>query len=347
MIGWERRVILRHYLEQGMTKTELAERFGISRQTIHRWIRAGELARDLDEETMRYGPRPPVPTKLDPYRAIIRSRLAEYPELTAVRLYAEIRAAGYAGGYTQVKEYVRAVRPRPPEEPVVRFETAPGHQGQVDFAEFRLPWGKRYALLVVLGYSRQLWLRFFARQTMAHVFEGLEAAFASFGGVPSELLFDQMKAVITRDERDAGGRVTENAEFLRFAYHWDFRVRACRPYRAKTKGKVERPVSYVRSSFFYGREFTSDSDLNAQAQHWLDTVANVRIHGTLKERPIDRLERELGDLKPLAMRPYRSYVLPPNVKKQRTQTTVPHRVPHIDVERRPLERYAELAGGVR
>ena len=103
---------------------------------------------------------------------------------------------------------------------------------------------------------------------MAHVFEGLEAAFASFGGVPSELLFDQMKAVITQDERDAGGRVTENAEFLRFAHHWDFRVRACRPYRAKTKGKVERPVSYVRSSFFYGRTFTSDSDLNAQAQHW-------------------------------------------------------------------------------
>ena len=67
------------------------------------------------------------------------------------------------------------------------------------------------------------------------------------------------------------GRVTHNAEFLRFAHHWDFRVRACRPYRAKTKGKVERPVSYVRSSLFYGRSFTPDSDLNAQAEHWLDT----------------------------------------------------------------------------
>ncbi len=183
-------------------------------------------------------------------------------------------------------------------------------------------------------------------QTMAHVFEGLEAAFASFGGVPSELLFDQMKAVIIDDERDAGGRVTENAEFLRFAYHWDFRVRACRPYRAKTKGKVERPVSYVRSSFFYGRTFTSDSDLNAQAQHWLDTVANVRNHGTLKERPVDRLERELSDLKPLALRPYRSYVLPPMVKKQPAQTQV-NKVPRIDVQRRPLETYAQVVGGAR
>ena len=345
MIGWERRVLLRHYLKQGMTKTAVAEELGVSRRTVHYWIETGQLDRDVGEDTLRYGPRPPVPTKLDRYRAIIRSRLAEYPELTAVRLFAEIKATGYSGGYTQVKEYVRVVRPRPPSEPVVRFETAPGHQGQVDFADFRLPWGKRYALLVVLGYSRQLWLRFFSRKTMAHVFEGLEAAFASFGGVPSELLFDQMKAVITRDERDAGGRVTENAEFLRFAHHWDFRVRACRPYRAKTKGKVERPVSYVRSSFFYGRTFTSDSDLNAQAQLWLDTVANVRIHGTLKERPVDRLERELGDLKPLALRPYRSYVLAPDAKKKRaTQVTT---VPHIDVERRPLESYAQLAGGAR
>ena len=343
VIGWERRVLLRHYLEQGMKKTALAVRFGMSRQTVHRWIRAGDLDRDLAAETVKYGPRPPVPTKLDSYKGIVLSRLAEYPELTAVRLFAEIKAAGYPGGYTQVKEYVRRVRPRPPQEPVVRFETAPGHQGQVDFADFRLPWGKRYALLVVLGYSRQLWLRFYSRQTMAHVFEGLEAAFASFGGVPSELLFDQMKAVIVKDERSAGGRITENAEFLRFAHHWDFRVRACRPYRAKTKGKVERPVSYVRSSFFYGRTFTSDSDLNAQAQHWLDTVANVRVHSTLKERPVDRLQRELGSLKPLALRPYRSYVLAPEVKKRRTHT----QVPHIDVQRRPLESYAQLTGGAR
>lgn len=344
MIGWEQRVLLRHYLEQGLTKTELADRFGMSRQTIHRWIRDGDLDRDLDDEAVRYGPRPGVPTKLDSYKGIILERLAEYPDLTAVRLLAEIQAAGYTGGYTQVKQYVRQVRPRPPKEPVVRFETAPGHQGQVDFADFRLPWGKRYALLVVLGYSRQLWLRFFPRKTMACVFEGLESAFASFGGVPSELLFDQMKAVITKDERDAGGRVTENAEFLRFAHHWDFRVRACRPYRAQTKGKIERPVSYVRSSFFYGRTFTSDADLNAQAQHWLDTVANVRIHATLKERPVVRLERELPDLKPLAMRPYRSYVLEPDVKKVKRTST---RVPLIDVQRRPLESYAELAGGVR
>ena len=148
-----------------------------------------------------------------------------------------------------------------------------------------------------------------------------------------------MKAVVTKDERAAGGRVTENAEFLRFAHHWDFRVRACRPYRAKTKGKVERPVSYVRSSFFYGRTFTSDEDLNDQARHWLDHVANVRTHGTLKERPVDRFEHERDLLRPLASRPYRSLVLPPEVTKQAKAV-----LPRIDVERRPLEAYAQRSG---
>ena len=342
MIGWEKRVLLRHYLEQGMTKAAVAKQLGVSRRTVHYWIETEQLDRDVSNESVHYGPRASVPTKLDAYKGIIVSRLADYPELTAMRLFEEIKASGYAGCYTQVKEYVRKVRPRAPEEPVVRFETPPAHQGQVDFADFRLPWGKRYAFLVVLGYSRVLWLQFFTRQTMQHVFEGLEAAFSFFGGVPHELLFDQMKAVITKDERAAGGRVTENAEFLRFAHHWDFRVRACRPYRAQTKGKVERPVSYVRSSFFYGRTFTSDEDLNHQARHWLDHVANVRTHGTLKERPVDRFEQERDLLRPLASRPYRSLVLPPEVSKQAKAV-----LPRIDVERRSLEEYAQVAGGVR
>ncbi|WP_420447675.1 DDE-type integrase/transposase/recombinase [Candidatus Palauibacter sp.] len=139
----------------------------------------------------------------------------------------------------------------------------------MDFAHFRFPWGRRYLLLVVLGYSRLLWLRFYPRQDMSTLLKGLEAAFGFFGGVPRELLFDQMKSVIIRDLRGEGGRVTENAEFLRFAAHWGFRPRACRPYRAKTKGKVERPIGYVRKSFTYGRSFAGDADLNAQAEWWL------------------------------------------------------------------------------
>jgi transposase len=107
----------------------------------------------------------------------------------------------------------------------------------VVFAEFRLPWGKRYALVVVLSYSRRLWLQFYPRQSMEVLMRGLEDAFAFLGGVTTELLFDQMKAVVVDDQRAVGGKVLENAEFARFAAHWGFRIRACRPYRAQTLGQ--------------------------------------------------------------------------------------------------------------
>src|SRR5215471_13493094 len=118
MFGPETRMLLRHYLEQGTSKSALARQLGVSRDTIHRWIRSGDLERDLDDEAVRYGPRPSVATKLDPYKPIIDARLAAYPELSAVRLLDEIRAAGYAGGYTQLKAFIRRVRPTPVPEPV-------------------------------------------------------------------------------------------------------------------------------------------------------------------------------------------------------------------------------------
>ena len=336
-------MLLKHYLEQGTSKSALARRLGISRETIHRWIRAGELDRDLDATPLRYGPRPAVPTKLDRYKGIIETRLAAYPELSAVRLLAEIRAAGYTGGYSQLKALVRQLRPVPAPPPVVRFETPAGKQAQVDFARFTFPFGVRYALLVVLGYSRLLWCRFYARQDMRTLVSGLEDAFRYFGGVPQELLFDQMKAVITRDLRLEGGALLHNLEFLRFAAHWSFTPRACRPYRAQTKGKVERPVRYVRGNFVYGRTFLHDADLDQQREHWLDRVANVRLHGTTGESPQVRFERdERAQLQPLAPRRYPSLVLAdaPTTGKRRTPRPV------VEVEKRSLAVYAQLAGGV-
>ena len=139
MIGREARVLLRHYLEQGMRKAAVARQVGVSRRTVYRWIASGQLGRELDDEAVRYGPRSSRPSKLDPHKGIIRARLAEYPDLSAVRLFQEVQSAGYAGGYDQVKRYAGTVRPRPTEAPVQRFEIPPGRQGQVDFAEFRLP----------------------------------------------------------------------------------------------------------------------------------------------------------------------------------------------------------------
>jgi transposase len=338
MYGWEPRVLLRHYLEQGLSKTAIAARVGLSRRTVYRWLAQGKLDGELDATTVQY---PSRRTKLDPYKPLIHERLATYPELTAVRLFDEVRAAGYPGSLTQLKAFVRWIRPRPPVEPVVRFETPPGHQAQVDFARFAFPWGVRYGLFVVLGYSRLLWLQFVARQTMRVLMQGLEQAFQAFGGVPRELLFDQLKAVILEDRRPGGGRVLENPEFLRFAAHWGFRIQSCRPYRAQTKGKVERPVRYVRQSFVYGRAFAGDADLNAQALAWLAHTANVRLHRTTGERPVDRFAcDERAALRPLAARPYQPLVLPP---ERPVPVTVAPPVPHVVVEQRPLAAYAALA----
>ncbi len=121
---------------------------------IYHWFKTGQLTRNVNTPVPRqYVARP---TQLAPCTVIITARLTSYPKLSAVQLFDEVRAAGYPGGITQVRDYVARVRPRPEPEPLVRFETAPGHQAQVDFAEFRLPWGKRYALVIVLGYSRLL-----------------------------------------------------------------------------------------------------------------------------------------------------------------------------------------------
>ncbi len=342
MIGRETRMLLRHYIEQGVSKSALARKLGISRDTIHRWIRSGELNRDLDVESLRPKRVPRRPSKLDPYKPLILARLEAYPELSAVRLFEEVRAAGYPAGYEPVKLFVRSARPHSEPEPPVRFETPPAHQAQVDFAEFRFPWGKRYALLVVLGYSRLLWLGFFERQDMRTLFLGLEAAFAFFGGVPRELLFDQMKAVITRDLRLQGGELIRNDEFLRFAHHWGFTARACRPYRAQTKGKVERPVRYVRGNFIYGREFIGDAHLEEERLGWLER-ANARLHATTCEVPRERFERdERRLLLPLPERPYRSLILLP--VPEPTARKRPG-LPQVTVERRPLAVYAALAGG--
>lgn len=348
MHGVRERVLLRHLLEQDLTISAAARQLGVHRTTVHRWIDEGLLDTDTDRIQARYTPRPPVPTKLDPYKPLLAERLRDFPALTATRLLQELRAAGYTGGYSQLRDYVRTLRPAPVPEPVVRFETPPGHQAQVDFAHCRLPWGVRYALVVVLGASRLLWVQFFPRQDLRTLITGLETCFGTWGGVPRELLFDQMKSVLTRDDRLTGGGLLHNLEFLRFCRHYEVTARVCRPYRAKTKGKVERPIRYLRESFLYGRTFLSDADLNAQAAHWLATVANVRVHGTTKAVPAERFaSEERATLQPLPARPYRSLVLDqapaPTPRPSRVPTLPP--VPQIAVERRSLATYAALAGG--
>jgi transposase len=341
MHGVRERVLLRHLLEQGQTIAAAARQLGVHRATVHRWIDAGLLDTDVDQIRAQYAPRPAVPQLLDPFKAVIATRLDEFPALSAQRLFAEVRAAGYTGGYTRLRDYVRSIRPVIPAEELVRFETPPGQQAQVDFAHCRLPWGVRYALVVVLGFSRLLWVRFYPRQDLRTLLHGLEACLHTWGGAPQEWLFDQMKSVLTRDDRLAGGGLVHNAELLRFCRHYGITPRVCRPYRAKTKGKVERPIRYLRESFLYGRTFVSDADLNAQVEHWLATVANCRVHGTTKAVPAERfVTDEQSTLQPLPAHPYRSLVLTSTPACPSPRPAVA--IPQVTVERRALSAYAHL-----
>ena len=151
-----------------------------------------------------------------------------------------------------------------------------------------------------------------------------------------------MRSVIVEDRRWEGGPLVENPEFVRFAHHWQFRARACRPYRARTKGKIERPIRYVRDNFVYGREFLNDEDLDAQLERWLREVANVRHHRTIHQRPIERFEREERTaLGPLAERPYRSLVLPAQpTPRRKAKGLVTTRT--FGVERRSLVLYDRI-----
>ena len=236
--------------------------------------------------------------------------LEQVPVLTAARLDREIRALGYQGGHTTVKDFVRQVRPSPPPAFERRFETDPGKQAQVDFAHFRVtfedqPDQERVVWLfsLVLGFSRLLFARFVPGQGMAEVVRCHLAAFAALGGVPREILYDRMKTAVLGE--DEAGRVIFNATLLELAHHHGFAPKACRPYRAKTKGKVERPFRYIRQDFFEGRTFQNLEDLNRQLADWLD-IANARVHGTTGRIVAEAFAEETPSLGSLPAFPFRA-----------------------------------------
>ena len=333
-------MILKHYLASGLSKPAIAAQLGSSRGPVYHLLRTGQLERGLDAAATERTRRPLGVATMAAATPLIEARLATYPALSAVRLFAECRVAFYTRGYSQWTALVRRLRPTPLPVPAVRFETAPGEQAQFDFSTVKMPWGVPYALVMVLAYSRLLYVEFVLRQTVLSVLLGMERAFAAFGGVPQHVLFDLMKSVTVDDQRPDGGRLFANTEFLRFAAHWSFGIRACPPYRAQTKGRVERPIHYRRDSFLCGRTFLGDGDLADRCTRWVRDVANVRRHGTLHERPVDRwATTERATLQPLAARPYQSLLLTASAPAPR----VDHVTPRVTVDRRGLATYAALA----
>lgn len=304
MVRLESVVMILDLHRQGLTVSEIARQSGLDRKTVRRYIERG-----LEPPT--YGPRRPRPALLDPYTGYLRERVKAYPGLTGSRLLRELKELGYVGGYTAVTDFLRDVRPSADPRFEVRFETPPGEQGQVDFAQFRVvfadePTTPRIVWLfsMVLGYSRLIWARFVMHQDLATVLRCHVAAFEAFGGAPREILYDRMKTAVT-GEGDRDG-IVYNRALIDLARHYSFYPKACQPYRAKTKGKVERPFRYIREDFFLARSFRNLADLNEQLRHWLDAVANPRVHATTRRVVNEVFSEEKLHLRPLPLAPFRA-----------------------------------------
>ena len=300
MTEQQRNTILSRW-RAGASMRRIARELHLSRNTVRRVVagveaqRAGEVAA-----------RPRRPRGLDTYESVMRELLARYADLSGVRMFEELRQQGYTGSYSTVRLRLRELRPRTSPRPVVRFETGPGVQAQMDYATYDLDFtdeGRRrvYAFSYVLGYCRRQYLHFVEAQDLDTTLRQHVRAFDYFGGVAASCLYDNMKVVVQGYEDDVP---LYNPRFLAFATHYGFRPQACRPHRPQTKGKVERPFAYVEGNLLNGRSFGTLAELNEFTSVWLATVADVRIHGQTKQTPLERFMQEQPHLIPLPAQPY-------------------------------------------
>ncbi len=300
MLVAEEAVEIRVLRRQGKSIREIARMVEVSRNTVRRYLRGEGLPRY--ERKAR-------PSKLDPYKHYIDERVkAAAPDwIPATVLLRELRALGYAGGYSILKDHLAALRPVAKPEPLIRFETEPGRQMQCDFATIRRGRDRLAVFIATLGWSRATYVEFVTDERLETLLGCHERAFYFFGGVPREVLYDNMRTVVTDRDRYGPGLHRYNRTFLDFAHHHGFLPRLCRPYRAKTKGKVERFIGYLRASFYVplasqlspeGLKVDRDTG-NARVGTWLREVANARVHATTGEIPLVRLELERERLQPM------------------------------------------------
>jgi len=285
----------------GASIRQMARDLSLSRNTVSQAL--------ADVQGQRAGttvPAPRRPSLLDPYEPVLQELLGRYPDLTVRRLLEELRHRGFTGGYTMVRLRLRDLRPRVTPAPVVRFETAPGAQAQMDYAVYDLDFsdeGRRRVALFsyLLGYSRRQYLRFGDSQDFATTLREHVRAFEYLGGVAATCLYDNQKVVVTGYDGDVP---LYNPRFLAFATHYGFRPLACRPRRPQTKGKVEKHFHYVETSLLNGRTFRSLEHLNEVTRWWLANVADLRVLRERKQSPRQLHLEEQPHLIPLPAIPY-------------------------------------------
>ena len=301
MLVAEETVEIRVLRRQGRSIRAIARMLNVSRNTVRRYLR--------NEAPPQYE-RKARPGKLAAYKQYIieRIRAAEPEWIPATVLLRELTALGYAGGVSILKEYLATLRPALKPEPLIRFETEPGRQMQVDFATIRRGRDRLSVFIATLGWSRAAYVEFVSDERLETLLGCHERAFDYFGGVPYQTLYDNLRTVVSHRNYYGPGRHRFNPAFLDFARHYGFMPRLCRPYRAKTKGKVERFIRYLRASFyvplasqFSPEGLTVDRDTaNVRVSTWLREVANARVHATTGEVPLVRLEQERKHLQAIA-----------------------------------------------
>ena len=271
--------VLRLSLLDGLSARAIAKRLSMSRNTVRKMLgRAPAPA-----STPR--PSPPRGSILEPYKPEIKDLLEEVPEMKAPAMLERLRRLGYTGGISILRDYMRQVRPRPHREAFLTLDFHPGAAMQVDWGDFgyAIPGCPRRvsALVMALCYSRYLYIEFTLSQTFGTFVRAMERGLAFFDGTTVVDIFDNMKTVVITHNH----RTTQfNQKFLAYSRARSFGVRACNPGKGNEKGRVERPIGFVRERFWPGRRFTSLLDLNQQATAWRDDFANNREHAESDER---------------------------------------------------------------
>lgn len=287
--------IRRLFHEERVSIAEIGRRLDVDRKTVRRSLRQAMWT--------PYHRAAVAETLLTAHTDFVRDR-APQVNYSARILYQELRASrGYTGSYETVKRWVAPLREVPMQaaRALLRFETPPGQQSQIDWGQARVSFRTGplivHVFVLTLGFSRRGFYHACADERLAQFLEAHERAFAHFGGHTREHLYDRPRTVCYADET---GRRLWNPTFKAFADYWGFEPRVCRPYRAQTKGKVESGVKYVKRNFLPGRTFVDLVDFQAQLDEWNATIADCRLHGTTHELPIARFSQERGQLVPLA-----------------------------------------------
>ena len=297
MIDYQTFHQIRHLHDQEhLSVAQIAAAIPLDERTVSKWI---------ERETFEPRAQPKRASKLDPHKGTVVRLLATHA-FSAQQLLQRLREAGYTGGYSILKDYVRTVRP--PRQPAfLTLQFAPGQCAQVDWGSAGfLPVGstrRRLSFFVmVLCYSRRMYVEFTLAQTQEHFLACHQHAFEYFHCVPTEVMVDNCRTAVL--SHPLGAPAVLHPRYLDFARHYGFAVKACGPYKPHEKGRVENGVGYFKKNFLAGLQLSSLDALNAAARQWLDQVANVRVHGETHQKPQDLFELEKPKLRPLTLLPY-------------------------------------------